>query len=360
MRALGVTLIQGWVYSKAIECETLRSQLEAGTWEIDPSGPARHRSDRRSLYRKAGAILGGYYHPVLVRNLSESGAYIEGMIDVPIGTQIILDLGDCQLEVATVRRLTDRGHGIEFGQLLVSDGASGFCTAHRVAPYDLAKCGLSGSVQINEPKPLGSSLGQSVASLAAALGLAVPESGVSAAGDRRAAANGQGIATPAGSMPHHRVLELFASANPLQNLSLLNPGANSQRQLTAEEWERLRSAVDESHNPQLKYIVALVVLTGARFQELLSALWDDFDLTRKLWKVDASRSSDPRVIRVPGPALEIIEQLPRADDCEHLILNPRTKKPFNSVFGSWDAARKKAGLENISIHDLRKSIKRTW
>ena len=34
--------------------------------------------------------------------------------------------------------------------------------------------------------------------------------------------------------------------------------------------------------------------------------------------------------------------------------------PTERTYGSWDAARKKAGLESLSIHGLRRNIKTTW
>lgn len=36
-----------------------------------------------------------------------------------------------------------------------------------------------------------------------------------------------------------------------------------------------------------------------------------------------------------------------------VIPNCRTGKPFRSIFNSWDSARRKAGLEDVRIHDLQ-------
>ena len=58
--------------------------------------------------------------------------------------------------------------------------------------------------------------------------------------------------------------------------------------------------------------------------------------------------------------LDILKQLPRWDDCTAMIVNPRTKKPFTSFYGSWDTARRKANLPHLSIHELRNSIRRAW
>ncbi len=360
IHALGVSHVQGYIYSKAIPCGDVSQKLLAGDWQISPAGPAKQRGDRRLMYRKAGAILGSYYHAVIVRNLSESGAYIEGLIDVPVGTQIILDFGECQLAVATVRRIEKRGHGIEFGERLISDGAGGLCTGERVDPYVLAKQGLSSSSHVGASRVLSAAGANSVDSLSKTLGLRLPPAGspsselLSAPG-----ASGRNLLSTSGDA-HHKVQQIFAAANPLQSMSLLNPGKSGTRHLTADEWERLKKAVEESHNPQLKYIVALVVLTGVRFPDLLSARWADIDVEARQWTLKPQESGKPTQISLPQAAADIMTLLPRVTGCDHLIVNPRTKKPFNSIFGSWDAARKKAGLSSLSVHDLRNSIQRTW
>lgn len=39
-----------------------------------------------------------------------------------------------------------------------------------------------------------------------------------------------------------------------------------------------------------------------------------------------------------------------------MFANPDTGKPFNSIYNSWNTARKRAGLEDVRIHDLRHSF----
>ncbi|QFY88392.1 tyrosine-type recombinase/integrase [Magnetovirga frankeli] len=36
--------------------------------------------------------------------------------------------------------------------------------------------------------------------------------------------------------------------------------------------------------------------------------------------------------------------------------NPKTQKPFVSIFAAWDTARKKAGMPDVKIHTLRHSF----
>lgn len=54
-------------------------------------------------------------------------------------------------------------------------------------------------------------------------------------------------------------------------------------------------------------------------------------------------------------ALGILQKLPRWDGCAYVVPNPKTLKPFLSLYGCWDNARKRAGLLDLRLHDLRHS-----
>ena len=142
MRELGVDQIQGWIYSKARTGDDVAAALATGDWVIDPQGPAKQRAERRTILRKIGVIHEDHRYEVMMRNVSRTGAAIEGLINVPVGTQFVVDFGEGQLVVATVRRSDDTLQGLQFEIPLVDDGAGGLCTRHRVAPYVLAAMGM--------------------------------------------------------------------------------------------------------------------------------------------------------------------------------------------------------------------------
>ncbi|MDK2762350.1 MAG: EAL domain-containing protein, partial [Sphingopyxis sp.] len=138
IRKLNVSHVQGFVYSKPVPQDALIEHAEAGSWTIKPTGPARQRNDRFSLFRRVGAIHDNHCYNVVIRNLSSTGAFIEGILDVPVGTRFVIDFGEGQLVTATVRRSIRHQQGIEFEQAMVSDGNGGLCTRHRVSPYLIA------------------------------------------------------------------------------------------------------------------------------------------------------------------------------------------------------------------------------
>ncbi len=127
------------------------------------------------------------------------------------------------------------------------------------------------------------------------------------------------------------------------------------RFLTAEEAERLSKAVAASRNTQLKYVVGLLLLTGARRSELLNARWQDVDLDRRMWLIPLSKTGKARHVPLSQAAVDLIAALPRFKNCAYLLPNPDTWKPFTSIKHSWQTARAAAGLGDVRIHDLRHS-----
>ncbi len=94
------------------------------------------------MFRRVGVIHDDHRYEAVMRNLSKNGAMIEGLIGVPDGTGLVLDLGEGQLAVSRVIRSEDAMIALEFETPLVGDGAGGLCTRHRVSPYALAAAGM--------------------------------------------------------------------------------------------------------------------------------------------------------------------------------------------------------------------------
>ncbi len=122
--------------------EQIDKMIEAGELRIEPDGPDIHRPERRTVYRRIGVIHEDHRYTAVMRDLSKTGALVEGLVGVPEGEPIVLDLGNGQLAVGTVSRSNEEKFAVEFEAPLVSDGAGGLCTRHRVSPYALAAAGM--------------------------------------------------------------------------------------------------------------------------------------------------------------------------------------------------------------------------
>ncbi|MFD0666781.1 tyrosine-type recombinase/integrase [Ramlibacter sp. MAHUQ-53] len=149
--------------------------------------------------------------------------------------------------------------------------------------------------------------------------------------------------------------------NPAKELRSLKVDNKIERFLSAPESERLMDAVRASENPLLQYIVAFLVLTGARRREALEARWDDVNFDQASWRIPRSKSGKVRHVPLSADALGILRHLQARQAGEgaatpFVFANPSTGKPFVSIFVSWDTARHRAGLPELRIHDLRHSF----
>jgi len=146
------------------------------------------------------------------------------------------------------------------------------------------------------------------------------------------------------------------SDNPTRGVPLAEVNNQRERYLTEEEVQRLCKAVKESESPLLEPIISMLLLTGARKSEVLNAKWEDVALEKKRWRIPYTKSGKPRTVPLSESALEVLRSVPRVDGTEYVFPSPVTGKPFNSIYNSWNTARKKAGLEDVKIHTLRHSF----
>jgi len=139
-----------------------------------------------------------------------------------------------------------------------------------------------------------------------------------------------------------------------------------ERYLTPEQSDCLLQAVKKSLNPQLTFIVAFLIYTGARKREVLEIKWRDINLNQSSWKISKNKSNKVRHVPLSEGAIETLKAVREkwriqhngveAEQDDFIFANPTTGKPFSSFFYSWNTARDKAGMPELRVHDLRHSF----
>ena len=149
------------------------------------------------------------------------------------------------------------------------------------------------------------------------------------------------------------------TSNPTKDIPLLKLNNQRQRFLSQQEAFRLLEAVEQSINPMLGFIVAFLLLTGARKREVLDARWDCIDWQRRIWRIPISKSGKARYVPLSDTAMVLLRQrqLQTADNgCDWIFPNPSSDKPYRCITNAWVTARRRAGLDDLRIHDLRHSF----
>ena len=145
-------------------------------------------------------------------------------------------------------------------------------------------------------------------------------------------------------------------ANPCNGVEMF-PITLHERYLQPQEVTALFEELERNANTMVGQVVRLLLYTGARKREVLDARWSEVDFEHKvLWvPPERSKSRKPRPVALSYAAIELIQSLPREPDIPYLFFNPKTRKPPVSIFVAWDSIRRKAGLSDVRLHDLRHS-----
>lgn len=143
------------------------------------------------------------------------------------------------------------------------------------------------------------------------------------------------------------------TSNPTHGIRLLKENNQKERYVRAEELVLLYRAVKESQNEMLQHIVAFLLLTGTRRNEVLHATWEDVDLIKGMWRIPQTKSGFARHVPLNDGAHAVLQQMHGRSESQYIFGNPRTGKPYVHVWYAWNAARVKAGLPDVRLHDLR-------
>jgi integrase len=145
------------------------------------------------------------------------------------------------------------------------------------------------------------------------------------------------------------------TANPAAGLSA-GPDVQRNRFLSEGEAERLVRAIEVDENRTAARAIMLLLLTGARRNEVTQAKWDYVDWKNRTLLVPKSKSGRARTIALNQSAMALLSSMPRIDGNPYIFPSEVNGKPCASLFFPWDRIRTRAALPDVRLHDLRHSF----
>ncbi len=128
------------------------------------------------------------------------------------------------------------------------------------------------------------------------------------------------------------------------------------RWLQEDELKRLTKVLDAYHNQSMSNIIRLLLLTGARKHEILESTWDQFDLKKGVWTKKAHTTKQRELDHTPlsPTALDILKKMEQVKTDSPYLFPGRVKgQHLKEPKKAWATIRKRAELEDFTIHDLR-------
>lgn len=128
-----------------------------------------------------------------------------------------------------------------------------------------------------------------------------------------------------------------------------------ERFLSPDELVRVNDALLAEPEPWRSYF-PLVLLTGTRRMELLTAKWENVDLEQRTLKLTETKNGRSLLRPLPVAVVAILEALPSRGASEWLFPNYGKSGHVTEPKTAWERIRERAKVPDVRIHDLRRTL----
>ncbi|MDO7836949.1 EAL domain-containing protein [Sphingobium sp. HBC34] len=118
IRQLGCSHIQGYIYGRPMPFEDVIVRHRSTGTAASANGFKSSRPERKTMLRTITVHHDGHVYTGRIRNISATGALVEGLWNVPEGTLFAIELGESQFVNATARWSKDDRMGVEFASAI--------------------------------------------------------------------------------------------------------------------------------------------------------------------------------------------------------------------------------------------------
>jgi integrase len=144
------------------------------------------------------------------------------------------------------------------------------------------------------------------------------------------------------------------AVNPILGVAKRKVETPRDRTLNDDELTAIWHAIEKLPDLQRAYF-RVVLLTGARRNEVREMAWPELDLDSGLWRLPGERNKSARPFEIPlsAPVVETLRRLPRIGP---FVFALDGKRPI--TLHPWiERVRRDAGLINVRLHDLRRTLR---
>lgn len=146
-------------------------------------------------------------------------------------------------------------------------------------------------------------------------------------------------------------------SNPARGIRR-NKESGRDRFLQSDELPRFFAALAAEENTGIRDYFLLSLLTGARRANVLSMRWQDVNAERGEWRIGMTKNGTPQTVPLMPEALEILRIRKEAAGPAATFVFPGPGKLGHLIEPrkGWLRILARAGLSNLRIHDLRRTL----
>lgn len=131
------------------------------------------------------------------------------------------------------------------------------------------------------------------------------------------------------------------------------------RFLSQAEFKRLGEAIihaeNSGMNPNATAAIKLLILTGCRRMEILSLKWEYVDFDNKVLRLPDSKTNE-KTVPIGNPAINALRDIDQISGSPYVLPSTDPDNHYVGLQKDWEKIRKWAEIEDVHIHDLRRSF----
>ena len=130
-----------------------------------------------------------------------------------------------------------------------------------------------------------------------------------------------------------------------------------ERFLSVQEMKAFLVALDKEPCETVRDYLYISLFTGARRSNVQAMRWQDVDFDSAHWIIPITKNGKPHIIPLVEQALEILKRRKLKTNNPWVFPSVRSKSGhLENPMPIWNDVLKRAGIENLRIHDLRRTL----
>lgn len=161
--------------------------------------------------------------------------------------------------------------------------------------------------------------------------------------------------------------EYFVGNNPAKGIDRFPMQSRDRFIQPGEEFERVAKAISKLKDEVLRDFFWMCLYTGARCGNVLKMKWSQINLETRLWRIPMTKNGAPHVVSLTDEAVAILRKRQAYESAQPTTIAssatdwvfPSPRIPgahLNSPRKAWARVCRDAGVEDLRIHDLRRTL----
>lgn len=135
-----------------------------------------------------------------------------------------------------------------------------------------------------------------------------------------------------------------------------NREKSRDRFIQGDELPRFFNALAEEPNETIRDFVLMSLLTGARRSNVCAMRWRDINFERAEWRIEETKNGASQTVALSPEAIEVLLNRKQNSGAEFVFPGPGKKGHLMEPRKGWERILARAGIENLRIHDLRRTL----